>query len=57
MHEMLKRISFILLLFLLYFLFSFYYGKLGMMGNFVGEEKNEVAQGMWNIFQMELTNH
>ena len=37
MHEMLKRLSFFLLLFSLYnFLFYFYYGKLGKMGNFAG---------------------
>ena len=37
MHEMLKRLSFFLSLFSLYiFLFYFYYGKLGMMGNFAG---------------------
>ena len=37
-HEMLKCLSFFLLLFSLYvyFLFSFYYGKLGIMGNFAG---------------------
>ena len=51
------KLLFVIIFIIYYFLFSFYYGKLGMMGNFVGEEKNEVAQGMWNIFQMELTNH
>jgi len=37
-HEMLKCLSFFLLLFSLFvfFLFSFYYGKLGIMGNFAG---------------------
>ena len=33
---MFKHLSFFLLLFSLYILFSFYYGKLGMTGNFVG---------------------
>ena len=34
-HEMLKWLSFFLLLFSLY-VYSFYYGKLGIMGNFAG---------------------
>ena len=41
-HEMFKWLSFFLLLFSLYvhFLFSFYYGKLGIIGNFA-EWRNE----------------
>ena len=31
-----KFVVFLLLFFIIYFLFSFYYGELGMMGNFVG---------------------
>ena len=58
MHEMLKRLSLFLLLFSLYnYYFIFIMAKWAWWVTLQGEEKNEDAQDMWNIYLTELTKH
>ena len=57
-HEMLKCLSFILLLFSLYnfFIFLFIMANYACWVTLQGGDMNEDAQGMWNLYLMELTN-
>ena len=58
MHEILKRLSFFLLLFSLYnFYFIFIIANWARWVTLQGEEMNEDAQGMYNVYLMELTNY